>query len=390
VTDAPPPQPRTAARERFEGLCDPGSFFELDATPGRADGGVVAGVATVDGRDVALYAASAGAGAAATIVKVRDLALRSRIPIVGLEDAGTAADGDLPALAGHADVLQRVVRSSGVIPQLAVVGGPCAGPAAALCDFTFTVVGTGCQAHFTAADEAGCWRDVRRVLSYLPAHGGESPPFVATDDPGDRVEPDLQGLAGGGTPYDVDDVIGRVLDEGGFLETQAGVALNLVAGFGRLGGHAIGLVANQPAADAGAIDAAAEAKAARFVRTCDAFNVPLVTLVDTAGLAAGEHGVRLAYAYAEATVPKLTVVLRRAPGGAFGVMAPRQLGADLILAWPGAEIAGADVYAAAERGYVDDVIEPRETRRALVRGLELCLRKAVERPARKHGNIPLV
>jgi acetyl-CoA carboxylase carboxyltransferase component len=389
VTDASPPHPRSAARERIEALSDPGTFFELDAIPGRPDDGVVAGVATIDGRDVALYAAGDAGAAAARIVKVRDLALRSRIPVIGLEDCGAPPGGDLPALAGRADVLQRMVRASGVIPQLAVAAGPHPGPAATLADFVLTVAGTGCQAHFTAGDEAGCWLDVRRLLSYLPANNGESPPFGATDDPGDRVEPELQALAGTAAPFDVDDVIARVLDDGGFLEAQAGVALNLVAGFGRLGGHAVGVVANQPATQSGAIDAAAEAKAARFVRTCDAFNVPLVTLVDTSGLGPDGHGTRLAYAYAEATVPKLTVILRRAPGDAYGVMAPRPLGADLVLAWPGAEIAGADVYAAAERGHVDDVIEPRETRRALVRGLELCLRKDVDRPARKHGNIPL-
>jgi propionyl-CoA carboxylase beta chain len=394
VTDAPPPKLRTASGGAIEGLLDPGSFFELDgATAARPHDGVVAGVGTVDGRDVAVWALDGGTAfgeaAAAKVVKLQELALRTRIPIVGVDGPGGPGPG-IAALGGAAEVLERAVRSSGRVPQLGVwlAGEP--GWEAALCDFVF---GRGAGAHFPATDEAGCWLAVRRLLSYLPAHCGETPPFVPTDDPIDRADAELQAMAGG--RRDGREAAVRVLDDRQLLELRPREAAGMLAGFGRLGGHTVGVVAN---VGPGAIDGEGATRAARFVRFCDAFNVPLVTLVDTPGFApdvpAAERA-RLAYAYAEATVPKLAVVTGAAGGGAYAAMSPKQAGVDLNLAWPGASIsaggpeAAFDVYLAAERGYVDEVIEPRETRRALVRGLEPCLRKTVDRPARKHGNLPL-
>ncbi|HSR23458.1 MAG TPA: carboxyl transferase domain-containing protein, partial [Candidatus Eisenbacteria bacterium] len=321
------------------------------------------------------------------------LALQRRTPIIGVDDPGEpGADAGMAALAGFAGVLSRKVRASGVVPQLSVVTGARPGGetcSAALADFVFTAAGMGGGAHFRAADEAGCWRAVRALLSYLPAHAGESPPFAPADDPHDRAEPELQALAAGGPgAYDVREVVPALLDDGRLLEVQPHFAGSLLVGFGRLGGHAVGMVANQPGVLARALDAGECAKAARFVRTCDAFNVPLVSLVGGPGFPAGAAGraaAQLVYACGEAAVPRLAVIARSDPG----VLWSRRLGADLVLAWPGAVIGGVDVYAAAERGAVDAVIEPRETRRALVRGLELCLRKTVERPAGRHGNIPL-
>jgi acetyl-CoA carboxylase carboxyltransferase component len=249
-------------------------------------------------------------------------------------------------------------------------------------------------AHLVAEDEAECWRAVRAVLSHLPSHSGEAPPFQPAADPSDRGDAALQTLVpeSADGQYDMREVVTRLLDDGRFLEVQPFFAQNVLVGFGRLGGHVAGVVANQPRVLAGALDAAASGKAARFVRLCDAFNVPLVSLVDTPGSPAGTaHGVALLRAYAEATVPKLAVITRRAVGDAYATMSPKQLGADLNLAWPSAEIgdAVAGPYAAAERGHVDAVIEPRETRRALVRSLELCVHRTVEPPSRRHTSIPL-
>jgi propionyl-CoA carboxylase beta chain len=426
------------ARDRIEALLDLGSFVELDlfATAGTAGAdedrpppgsGVVAGHGTIDGRDVAVYAfdptvqgGPLGRVTAEKIVKVQELALRSRIPIIGLNESGGARVQDgITGLAGCADVLHRAVRSSGVIPQLSVICGPCGGEAIhapALTDFIFVVAGAGGDAtfdpmsggaHFLPEDEARCWQGVRSLLSHLPAHSGEAPPFRPTADPADRADAELQTLVPDdpSLPYDMREVVTRLLDDRQLLEVQPFFAPNVLVGLGRLGGHAVGVVANQPQVLAGAIDAGASTKAAGFIRFCDAFNLPLVSLVDAPdhqpGAAQGHgatvrHGARLLYAYAEATVPKLAVVTRRDHGWAYCAMSPKQMGADLNLAWPGAEIgvtgpegAAASLYAAAELGYVDDVIEPRQTRLALLRGLELCLRKTVERPARKHGNIPL-
>ena len=483
---------RPDARERIEALLDADSFVELDlfattrATGLGMDGrratgdGVVVGFGTVDGRDVAVYSydatvlgGSLGEVTAEKIVKVQELALRNRIPIIGINDSGGARIHEgVVALAGYADIFYRNVRSSGVIPQLSVIAGPCTGGAVyspALTDFVFIVadegymfitgpevvrVTTGEQvtfdqlgggevhnvrsgvAHFLPSDEAECWAGVRRLLSYLPSSNAEAPPQRATDDDPERADPELQAIVpdSPNLPYDMREVVSRLLDDRQFLEVQPFFAQNILVGFGRLGGHAVGVVANQPRVLAGAIDINASVKAARFIRLCDAFNVPLVTLVDVPGYLPGtaqehegiiRHGAKLLYAYAEATVPKLAVITRKDYGGAYCVMSPKQMGADLNLAWPTAEIAVmgpeaavnvvhrrdlaaaadpaarraelvaeytarfANPYVAAERGYVDDVIEPRETRRELIRGLQLCLRKTVERPTRKHGNIPL-
>ena len=485
-------QSRPDARERIEALMDPESFIELDmfattrATGLGMDGrrapgdGVVVGFGTVEGRDVAVYSydatvlgGSLGEVTAEKIVKVQELALRNRIPIVGINDSGGARIHEgVVALAGYADIFYRNVRSSGVVPQLSVIAGPCTGGAVyspALTDFVFIVAAEGYMfitgpevirvttgeevtfdqlgggevhnvrsgvAHFLPADEVECWDGVRRVLSYLPSSNAGAPPFLATDDDPERADAELQTMVpdSPNLPYDMREVVSRLLDDRRFLEVQPFFAQNMLIGFGRLGGHAVGIVANQPRVLAGAIDINASVKAARFIRLCDAFNVPLVTLVDVPGYLPGtaqehegiiRHGAKLLYAYAEATVPKLAVITRKDYGGAYCVMSPKQMGADLNLAWPSAEIAVmgpeaavnivhrrelaaasdpaarraelvadytarfANPYVAAERGYVDDVVEPRETRRELIRGLQLCLRKTVERPTRKHGNIPL-
>jgi propionyl-CoA carboxylase beta chain len=404
---APAQEAGARARSRIEALLDPGSFVERDGAAGAGDAGAraVVGTGTIDGRDVAVHALVAGSGGAlgeataAKIAEIQDLALRSRIPIVAVDDAGPRTYEGLTALAGHAGICLRIVRSSGVVPQVSVVLGPAAGPAGhapALTDFVLALSGTAAAtgaAHFLAEDEAACRRTLRALLSHLPSHSGEAPPFLPTADPPDRADAELQALAtaGSGQGRDVRETVTRLLDEGRFLEVQPFHAQSVVVGFGRLGGHVAGIVASQPAVRAGAIDAPAAGKAARFVRLCDAFNVPLVSLVDTPGSTeGGAHGAALLRAYAAVTVPRLTVVTGRATGDAYALMSPRQLGGELSLAWPSAEIgeAGSGPYAAAERGYVDDVIEPRQTRRALVRGLELCLHRAVGHPSDRDG-IPL-
>jgi acetyl-CoA carboxylase carboxyltransferase component len=487
-----PAQRKAGARQRVHGLLDPGSFVELDMfattrTSGsgmeetRAAGdGVVGGFGTVDGREIAVYAydptvlgGSLGEVTAEKIVKVQELALRSRVPVVGINDSGGARIQEgVVALAGYANIFLRNVRSSGVIPQVSVIAGPCTGGAlysSALTDLIFIVANSGRLlitgpevgrvttgdevtfdqlgggevhstrsgiAHFLVQTEEECWSAVRDLLSYLPASNAEQPPTRTTGDDPERADSELQTIVPEDphAPYDVRAVVTRLLDDRRFLEVQPFFAQNIVVGFGRLAGHPVGLVANQPAVLAGAIDVDASGKAARFIRLCDAFNVPIVSLVDVPGYLPGSspegggiirHGAQLVYAYAEATVPKLTVITRKDYGGAYCVMSPKQMGADLNLAWPTAEIAVmgpeaavdviyrrelaaspdpdhrraelaaeyaarfANPYVAAERGYIDDVIEPKETRRELIRGLELCLRKQVERPARKHGNIPL-
>jgi acetyl-CoA carboxylase carboxyltransferase component len=492
VVDARRKLGKLTARQRIDLLLDEGSFVETDAfATHRAYGfgmedrrvpgdGVVTGFGTVDGRDVAVYAydatvlgGSLGEVTAEKIIKVQEMALRNRIPVVGINDSGGARIQEgVVALAGYADIFFRNVQSSGVIPQLSVIAGPCTGGAVyspAITDFIFIIdqigymfitgpevvrVTTGEDvsfdelgggtvhnnksgvAHFLPKDEAESAAMVRELLAYLPSSNEERPPFRPTTDDPERADPELQTLVpeSPNIPYDMREVIARILDDRRFMEVQPFFAQNIVVGFGRLGGHTVGVVGNQPKVLAGAIDIRASVKSARFIRFCDAFNIPIVSLVDVPGYLPGtaqehegiiRHGAKLLYAYAEATVPKLTVITRKDYGGAYCVMAPKQMGADLNLAWPTAEIAVmgpeaavniiykrdlvtapdpaarrrelvaeytarfANPYVAAERGYVDDVIEPRETRRELIRGLELCLRKTVERPPRKHGNIPL-
>jgi len=483
---------KRGARERVLDLVDAGSFDELDpfvqhrATEmgmerSRPYGdGVVTGFGRIDDRPMAVFSqdftvfgGSLGEAFAEKVVKLMDLAERYGTPIVGINDsAGARIQEGVEGLAGYGEVFWRNVRLSGVVPQISVVAGPCAGGAVyspAMTDFVVMVEGTGQMfitgpevirtvtgeevsheglggaavhhgvsgaAHFVAADEAEMNAQVRFLLSFLPSTSQEPPPsFDPTDSP-ERGEAALDTLIPdtSAKPYDVHDLLAMVLDDGEFFESQAPFAANIVCGFGRLDGFAVGVVANQPKVLAGTLDIAASEKAARFVRTCDAFNVPLVTFVDVPGFLPGveqEHqgiirrGSKLLYAYAEATTPKVTVITRKAYGGAYVVMCSKHLGADANFAWPSAEIAVmgseaavglifrrelaaaanpasrrreliadyqerfASPYQAASRGYIDDVIAPRETRRRLIRALALARTKRVSLPRRKHGNIPL-
>jgi propionyl-CoA carboxylase beta chain len=480
------------ARERIEKLLDPGSFVELDRFVrhrevefGMRDNrpwgdAVVTGYGTVLGRkvfvfsqDFTVFGGSLSEVFAEKVCKLMDMAVRYGCPIVGINDSGGARIQEgVVSLAGYAEIFWRNVQASGVIPQISLILGPCAGGAVyspAITDFTLMAEGSSYMfitgpdvvktvtgedvsfeelggatthatrsgvAHFTAPDEASCLEDARYLLSFLPQNNLDSPPFAAPRDPVDREDESLDTLIpdSPNKPYDMKQVIGRVVDDGDLLEVQPDHARNIVCGLARLGGHAVGVVGNQPAELAGVLDIDASVKAARFVRTCDAFNVPLVTFVDVPGFLPGtaqewggiiRHGAKLLYAFAEATVPKLTVITRKAYGGAYDVMSSKHIRADVNLAWPTAEVAVmgpegavnivfrkeleaaeepdarraeliedykerfANPYTAAERGYVDDVILPRRTRPALIRALELTLTKRVETPRRKHGNIPL-
>jgi propionyl-CoA carboxylase beta chain len=477
---------RLLARERVERLCDPGSFVELDryvrhreSNFGMMDrrpygDAVVTGYGTIFGRkifvfsqDFTVFGGSLSEVFAEKICKVMDLALKYGCPVIGINDSGGARIQEgVVSLAGYAEIFWRNVQASGVVPQLSLVLGPCAGGAVyspAITDFVFMTEGSsymfitgpdvvktvtgeevtfeelgGASTHatksgvaqFTAADEESCLEDARYLLSFLPQSSAERPPFAPPTDPRDREDAELDTIIPDepSKPYDMHDVIRRVIDDGEFLEVHERFAENIVCGFARLGGHAVGIVGNQPRTLAGVLDIDSSNKAARFVRTCDAFNVPLVTFVDVPGFLPGtaqewggiiRHGAKLLYAYAEATVPKLAVITRKAYGGAYDVMSSKHIRADFNFAWPTAEIAVmgpegavniiyrdrapeeraaliedykeqfANPYAAAERGYVDDVIEPRRTRPVLIDALETALTKAEPRPRRKHGNIPL-
>jgi propionyl-CoA carboxylase beta chain len=478
---------RLLARERAEKLCDPGSFVELDryvrhreSNFGMMDrrpygDAVVTGYGTIFGRkvfvfsqDFTVFGGSLSEVFAEKICKVMDLAVKYGCPIIGINDSGGARIQEgVVSLAGYAEIFWRNVQASGVIPQISLVMGPCAGGAVyspAMTDFIFMVEGSsymfitgpdvvktvtgeevtfeelgGATTHatksgvaqFTAPDEETCLEDARYLLSFLPQNNAEQPePWRASTDPADREDAELDTLVpdNPNKPYDMHDVIRRVVDDGEFLEVSERWAENIVTGFARLGGHSVGVVGNQPRSLAGVLDIDASNKAARFVRTCDAFNVPLVTFVDVPGFLPGiaqewggiiRHGAKLLYAYCEATVPKLTVITRKAYGGAYDVMSSKHIRADFNFAWPTAEVAVmgpegavniiyrdrseeerpaliaeyketfANPYSAAERGYVDDVIEPRRTRPVLIDALETSLTKAEPRPRRKHGNIPL-
>src|SRR2546421_814893 len=480
---------KATARDRIEMLLDVGSFVELDVfATHRAQGfgmedrkiagdGVVAGFGEIDRRPIAVYAydatvfgGSLGEVTAEKIVKVQELALRNRVPIIGINDSGGARIQEgVVALAGYADIFFRNVRSSGVIPQLSVIAGPCTGGAGyspAITDFTFMVHGVGYMfitgpevirgttgedvtfdslggaevhnvksgvAHFLAESEEECFTQVRNLFKYIPQSREDQPPRVdPTDDP-ERAEPGLATIIPDNPkePYDIKDVIGMVVDHGDFFEVQPYYAMNMVVGFAHLDGNSVGIVANQPKVMAGALDINASDKAARFVRFCDAFNIPLVTFVDVPGFLPGtsqeyggiiRHGAKLLYAFSEATVPKLTVITRKAYGGAYCVMCSKHIRADFNVAWPTAEIAVmgpegavnilfrrelaagtakrselveeyteryANPYIAAERGYIDDVIEPGRTRGELIRALRVAMRKERRRSPRWHGNIPL-
>ena len=483
---------KLTARERIDALLDPGSFVELDAFAvhrtsafGMASrkplgDGVVTGHGTIDGRSVCIFAqdftifgGSLGEVFAEKICKVMDLALRMGVPCIGLNDSGGARIQEgVVSLGGYAEIFYRNVVASGVIPQLSVIAGPCAGGAVyspAMTDFILMVKGSSQMfitgpdviktvtnedvgfeelggamahnsrsgvAHFAADDEPEVFEQLRTLLSFLPLNNLEDPPYIApTDDP-ERMDDSLQTIIPDNPrkPYDIVQVIDAVVDDGIFFEVQPFWARNIVIGFARLDGYPIGVVANQPAHLAGVLDIDSSVKAARFVRFCDSFNIPLVTFVDVPGFLPGtqqeyggiiRHGAKLLYAYCEATVPKLTVITRKAYGGAYDVMSSKHIRADFNFAWPTAEIAvmGVDAavkiifrrelteakdpaarqvelvedyqnrfanpYVAAERGYVDDVIEPKETRPTLIRALRLARNKRQSLPARKHGNIPL-
>jgi propionyl-CoA carboxylase beta chain len=483
---------KLTARERLEKLLDPGSFQELDTyvrhrtTDFDMDkhrpwgDAVVTGHGTIDGRrvcvfsqDFTVFGGSLGEVMAEKIGKVMNLAERIGCPVIGINDSGGARIQEgVVSLAGYADVFYRNVRASGVIPQISLVMGPCAGGAVyspAITDFIFMVEGTSHMfitgpdvirtvtgeevgfedlggamthatksgvAHFVAEDEEQCLEDARYLLSFLPQNNLETAPRVAPTDPRDRMSPELDALVpdSANKPYDIRDAIRLIVDDEELLEVHEHYAQNIVCGLTRLDGHAVGVIGNQPRTMAGVLDIDASAKAARFVRFCDAFNLPLLTFVDVAGVRPGpppewgggiRHGAKLLYAYAEATVPKLTVITRKAYGGAYDVMASKHLHADFNFAWPSAEIAVmgpegavnivhrrdiagsptpdarrekliddykarfANPYTAAERGYVDDVIVPHETRPKLIAALEALLTKREPGPRRKHGNIPL-
>ncbi|MFJ5999454.1 acyl-CoA carboxylase subunit beta [Streptomyces sp. NPDC092370] len=483
---------KLTARERIEALLDEGSFHEIEALRRhRATGfglegkkpytdGVVTGWGTVHGRTVFVYAhdfrifgGALGEAHAQKIHKVMDLAVSAGAPLVSLNDgAGARIQEGVTALAGYGGIFQRNTRASGVIPQISVMLGPCAGGAAyspALTDFVFMVRDTsqmfitgpdvvravtgeeitqnglgGADVHaavsgvaaFAYDDEASCLEDVRYLLSLLPSNNRETAPREESDDPADRRNDALLGLvpAHPNQAYDIRAVIEEIADDGEYFEVQPAWAQNVVCALARLDGHVTGIVANQPSAMAGVLDIHASEKAARFVQFCDAFNIALVTLVDVPGFLPGvdqehngiiRHGAKLLYAYCNATVPRIQLILRKAYGGAYIVMDSRSIGADLSLAWPTNEIAvmGAEgaanvifrreiaaaedpdteraqkikeyqselmhPYYAAERGLVDDVIDPAETRSALIGALAMLRTKYADIPSRKHGNPPV-
>ncbi len=483
---------KLTARERLEKLLDPGTFREIDAfVTHRATSfgldekkflgdSVVTGWGTVGGRQVYVFAqdftvigGSLSEVHAEKICKVMDLAMKNGAPVIGLDDSGGARIQEgVTSLAGYGYIFLRNVMASGVVPQISVILGPCAGGAVyspAITDFIFMVRDTSHMfitgpdvvkavtreevsfeelggamthnsksgvAHFAAQDEEHCLGLVRQLLTYIPQNNLEDPPFFPTADPEDRLDEELQAIVpdSPNKPYDMKDIIQRVVDDGHFFEVHEHFAQNIIVGFARFGGFSAGIVANQPMVLAGALDIDASSKAARFVRFCDAFNVPLVTFTDVPGYMPGvdqEHGgiirngAKLIWAFAEATVPKVTVITRKAYGGAYIVMSSKHLRGDVNYAWPTAEIAVmgpegavnvvfrkevaeaedpearrqelvqeyceefANPYVAAARGYIDDVIEPAETRPRIIEVLKMLQNKRDTNPPKKHGNIPL-
>jgi propionyl-CoA carboxylase beta chain len=483
---------KRTARERIETLVDPGSFVEFDMFAVHRTSafgldereflgdGVVTGRATIDGRQVFLFSqdftvlgGSLGEVFAEKICKVMDLAVRTGSPMIGINDSGGARIQEgVVSLGGYAEIFWRNVQASGVIPQISLIAGPCAGGAVyspAITDFTLMVEGIaqmfitgpeiiktvtgeevtfeelgGALTHATksgvtdliAADEDEMNASTRRLLSFVPQNNLDDPPTYACDDDPGRLCPELDDLIPDSPtkPYDIKTAIAAVVDDGDFFEIGELHAQNIVIGFGRIAGSSVGIVANQPMRLAGVLDIASSIKAARFVRFCDAFNIPLLTFVDVPGFLPGtgqeyggiiKHGAKLLYAFAEATVPKITVITRKAYGGAYDVMASKHIRADYNVAWPTAEIAVmgapgavktifrreiaeaadpakkaaeliadyerrfANPFIAAERGYIDDVIEASCTRQVVARALTMLANKRVERPKRKHGNIPL-
>ena len=480
---------KLTARERLALLLDPGSFIELDAFVTNRDAaaehsflgdGVVTGHGEIDGRtvfvfsqDFTVFGGSLSEAYAEKICKVMDLALKVGAPIIGLNDSGGARIQEgVVSLGGYAEIFLRNVLASGVVPQISVILGPCAGGAVyspAITDFTIMVQGTSYMfvtgpsvvkavtheevdaeflggaethtarsgvAHLAARDEASALDAVRTLLAHLPQNNLDMPARVTSSDPADRMDASLDLVVPDDPrlPYDMHDVLLAIIDDRDFLEIQPAWAQNIIVGFARLDGRSVGIVAQQPAVLAGALDIDASVKAARFVRTCDAFNVPIITFVDVPGFLPGvsqehggiiKHGAKLLYAYCEATVPKLTVITRKAYGGAYDVMSSKHIRGDMNFAWPTAEIAVmgaegavgiiyrdrlaaaadpvaeqarlveayraefANPFIAAARGYVDDVIKPSETRPRLIRALDLLANKRDTNPRKKHGNIPL-
>lgn len=480
------------ARERIDLLLDPGTFVEMDkfVTNRCADfgmdqnkipgDGVVTGYGKVDGRliyvfaqDFTVFGGSLSGAYAQKICKIMDMAMKVGAPVIGLNDSGGARIQEgVESLAGYADIFFRNTRASGVIPQISAIMGPCAGGAVyspAITDFIFMVEETsymfitgpdvvktvtsqevtkqelgGAQihseisgvSHFETSTEEECIAQIRELLSFIPSNNTDDPPFVPTTDDFNRRDEVLNTIVpdNPSKPYDIKDVIHHVVDDGYFFEVQPAFAKNMVVGFARLGGFSVGIVANQPAHLAGCLDINASLKGARFVRFCDAFNIPIITLVDVPGFLPGvdqeyggiiKHGAKLLYAFAEATVPKITLITRKAYGGAYDVMSSKHIGADMNFAYPSAEIAVmgpdgavniifrneliaaedpvakkaelveyyrekfANPYKAAELGYVDSIIIPSDTRPSLIQALEMLQNKREELPPKKHGNIPL-
>ena len=490
--DAQHAKGKMTARERLEMLLDEGSFQEIDSLvehrcrdfgmdqnviPGD---GVVTGHGLIDGRavfcfaqDFTVYGGSLGEMHGLKICKVLDMAMKTGAPVIGLNDSGGARIQEgVASLGSYAEIFFRNVRASGIIPQISIIMGPCAGGAVyspAITDFVVMVDKTAHMfitgpeviktvtneevsfeelggasthaslsgvTHFTASDDEEALELTRNLVSHLPQNNLETTPVKPTKDSPSRECEKLQNIvpADSQKPYDVIDVISEIVDDGAFLEVQADFAPNIVIGYGRLDGNTVGIVGNQPKNLAGCLDIDASVKAARFIRFCDAFNIPLLTMVDVPGFLPGanqewggiiRHGAKLLYAYSEATVPKLTVIMRKAYGGAYDVMCSKHIRGDYNIAWPTAQLAvmGADgavqiihrnriksatnpeqergrlveeygelfanPYKAASLGYIDDVVEPRETRSKLCKALGMLLDKQEERPARKHGNIPL-
>ena len=484
---------KLSARERVDLLLDEGSFQELDrlvthschdfdmqsnVIPGD---GFVTGYGRIDGRlvyvfshDFTVFGGSLSLENASKITKVMDMAVKNGAPLIGLNDSGGARIQEgVASLAGYADIFLRNTLASGVVPQISAVMGPCAGGAVyspAITDFVFMVDKTSYMfvtgpdviktvtheevtmeelggakthnqisgvAHFIASDDAECLRMIRELFSFLPSNNLDDPPRVATDDPPDRAAEELDAVvpAEADAPYDIKEIIRLTVDDGYFFEVQQHFAQNIVIGYAHLAGRSVGIVANQPAVLAGCLDIDASLKAARFVRFCDAFGIPIITFEDVPGFLPGtaqeyggiiKHGAKLLYAYAEATVPKITVITRKAYGGAYCVMGSKHVRTDINYAYPTAEIAVmgpegavnilyrselaaagdnaerfrqekieefrdrfANPYTAAEKGWIDEVIQPRQTRAKLIAALEMLENKADTTPRKKHGNIPL-
>lgn len=483
---------KLTARERLDILLDPGSFeeigmlvthrssdFGLDREHYLGDG-VVTGYGTINGRPVYVYSqdftvfgGSLSETHAEKICKVMDLSMKNGVPIIGLNDSGGARIQEgVVSLAGYADIFYRNVQASGVVPQISAIMGPCAGGAVyspAMTDFILMVEKTSYMfvtgpnvvktvthedvsseelggamthasksgvTHFASANEVACLNDIKALLSYLPQNCEEEAPTIAYEMQGEELRPKLTNIIpdNPNQPYDIRDIIAEIADADSFLEVHKEYADNIVVGFARLAGRSIGIVANQPASLAGVLDINASKKAARFVRCCDSFNVPLLVLEDVPGFLPGTdqewnaiitNGAKLLYAFSEATVPRITVITRKAYGGAYDVMNSKHIGADMNFAWPTAEIAVmgpkgateiifkaeiaaaqdgpakfqekvdeytekfANPYRAAARGFVDEVIKPEDTRKKLIRAFKMIETKAVKLPRKKHGNIPL-